>query len=165
MNFKKNVFLFFLTIVLAANPLKLQAQDPVSPIPFIPPQNAQELYNLLNKTTISGFVKFNGEIINNYKEYHAPDGRILGYNEDIQNTDSCWRVVSKDTVCYYYETYKNKESCWHISFISPTELSGYSINPERRHIAMKGWLSEGNPDQLSFPDKNWTCGLQVVAQQ
>lgn len=131
-----------------------------------PPATANDLYrHLVDKTLI---IKSN--FGNNSIEYHAPDGRVLGYNwDDIENIRSCWRVINHNTVCYYYgqtgglndPDSENIEACWHYSFHDSDQITGIlSEDPSQK---LWGSVKPGNPRNLTDFGVKWTCGQQIIA--
>jgi len=107
---------------------------------------------------------------NNSIEYHAPDGRVLGYNwNDVKNVRSCWRMVAPDTVCYYYEFSENEqktrsmhsnESCWTYVKTGSDSFTGRST---RNIVRLKARIVKGNPENLTDFGVKWTCGQQIIA--
>ena len=107
---------------------------------------------------------------NNSIEYHAPDGRVLGYNwDDVKNIRSCWRMVEQDIVCYYYEYSENddktksmskNESCWKYVHSGSNRFTGKSTTNSTRLVAR---IVKGNPENLTDFGVKWTCGQQIIA--
>ena len=132
------------------------------------PQSASAFHERLVNTTIIATSSFG----NNFKEYHAPDGRVLGYNwDDVKNIRSCWRIISRDTICYYYEAHsasgeqsRTNETCWYYEWLNDNqEIKGHVI--EQPHQTMHAYVRKNNPDNLSDFGVSWTCGQQIVAMK
>jgi len=129
------------------------------------PDSAKAFYGKLVNTTIIATSSFG----NNFREYHAADGRVLGYNyDDVKNYRSCWRVVSHNIICYYYEqpplsasSYGTNESCWYYEWLNEEEISGYVVGQPDK--TMHAYVKQGNPEKLSDFGIKWTCGQQIIA--
>jgi len=89
-----------------------------------------------------------------FSEYHHPDGRALGHNRNLPNTDACW-TTTEDAVCYYYgPPDKRRTYCFTI------ETSGalYVIRsrPSGR-INGLARVEPGDPHDFSRKSGNWFC--------
>lgn len=151
-----SVLFFIQTKVLSAQEAKAAPEkDSIAQ-----PRTAQELYEILVGNTLIARTSQG----NNSIEYHAANGKILGYNWDTkENKDSCWRVKSRDTVCYYYEHEQGNisETCWFYRWASATIIIGYVDDHEQVKIVAR--VEKGNPKKLSDFGKKWSCNQQSVA--
>lgn len=89
-----------------------------------------------------------------FSEYHHRDGRALGHNRNVPNTDACW-TTTDDAVCYYYgPPDKRRTYCFTI------ETSGalYVIRsrPSGR-INGLARVEPGDPHDFSKKSENWFC--------
>jgi len=128
---------------------------------FQQPETAKELHALLVNNTIVATTSFG----NNFIEYHASDGRILGYNWDTsKNINSCWRVQNKNTVCYYYERENGQnETCWYYEWTDEKTIQGYVS--DEPYKTLNATLEKGNPRNLTNFGINWSCDQQIVKYQ
>jgi len=143
---------------LAQETLK-ETQEPLSETPV-------SFYEMLVGNTLVG-TSSQG---NNSTEYHAPDGRVLGYNwDDLKNTNSCWYMKGKDVVCYYYEYPDNNqfsartgESCWKYTLRDKNTIYGVSTKNTTTLLVN---LEKGNPYNHSDFGVKWSCSAQIVSLQ
>lgn len=89
-----------------------------------------------------------------FSEYHHRDGRALGHNRNLPNTDACW-TTTEDAVCYYYgPPDKRRTYCFTI------ETSGalYVIRsrPSGR-INGLARIEPGDPHDFTKKSENWFC--------
>ncbi len=89
-----------------------------------------------------------------FSEYHHRDGRALGHNRNLPNTDACW-TTTEDAVCYYYgPPDKRRTYCFTI------ETSGalYVIRsrPSGR-INGLARIEPGDPHDFVKTSENWFC--------
>jgi hypothetical protein len=89
-----------------------------------------------------------------FSEYHHRDGRALGHNRNLPNTDACW-TTTDDAVCYYYgPPDKRRTYCFTI------ETSGalYVIRsrPSGR-INGLARIEPGDPHDYTRKSENWFC--------
>ena len=107
---------------------------------------------------------------NNFIEYHAPDGRVLGYNWDnIKNYRSCWYARGKNIICYYYENPPGVtqltnpgEHCWEYTRTGLDTFSGVATTGSQTTLVAR--IVKGNPDNLSGFGVEWSCGRQVASR-
>ena len=118
------------------------------------PLSGDELRQELTGNTLSGF-NTSGVV---FTEYHAPDGRVLGYNQGRPNQDACW-TVRGNAVCYYYPRgIVAGEYCWLLEPKGPMGFSLRSVDTATTGVAR---LAPGNANQLSDNDRPWTCQAHV----
>jgi hypothetical protein len=118
------------------------------------PLSGEQLRQELTGNTLSGF-NTSGVV---FTEYHAPDGRVLGYNQGRPNQDACW-TVRGNAVCYYYPRgIVAGEFCWLLERKGPLGFSLRSLETATTGVAR---LAPGNPTQLSDHDRPWTCQAHV----
>ncbi|MDR1826991.1 MAG: hypothetical protein LBR29_01530 [Methylobacteriaceae bacterium] len=134
------------------------------------PESARELHAFLVDKTMVAVASFG----NNSVEYHAADGRVLGYNWDVvENIRSCWRVLDRRTVCYYYGQTggldpqdgesRPIETCWHYRIVSADRVIGTITDEPRKRLV--GTLYPGNPRHLTDFGVSWSCNEQIVASR
>ncbi|MBD3844320.1 hypothetical protein IED13_01320 [Bosea sp. SSUT16] len=89
-----------------------------------------------------------------FSEYHHADGRALGHNRHVPNTDACW-TTTEDAVCYYYGPVdKRRTYCFTI------ETSGalYVIrNRPSGRINGLARIEPGDPHGFVKKSENWVC--------
>jgi hypothetical protein len=118
------------------------------------PLSGDQLRQELTGNTLSGF-NTSGVV---FTEYHAPDGRVLGYNQGRPNQDACW-TVRGNAVCYYYPRgLVAGEFCW---LLEPKGPGGFSLRSIENATTGFARLASGNPNRLSDHDRPWTCQAQV----
>jgi hypothetical protein len=116
--------------------------------------SGEQLRQELTGNTLSGF-NTSGVI---FTEYHAPDGRVLGYNQGRPNEDACW-TIRGDAVCYYYPRGTVAgEFCW---LLEAKGLMGFSLRSLETATTGVARLAPGNPNRLSDHDRPWTCQPHV----
>ena len=123
-----------------------EAQDAKSPA-----EPHLSLYERLVGNTQTGHSTNN----NNFIEFHAPDGRVYGFNFGKPTFNSCWRTIEPDTVCYYYDKggETRRESCWRYEAVGDL---GYKISA-RNGVTGFVRVEQGNPHALTDHGKSWTC--------
>jgi hypothetical protein len=118
------------------------------------PLSGEQLRRELTGNTLSGF-NTSGVV---FTEYHAPDGRVLGYNLGQPNEDACW-TIRQNAVCYYYPRGPVAgEFCWLLEAKGPMGFSLRSLETTTTGVAR---LVSGNPSRLSDHDRPWTCHAHV----
>lgn len=160
---RMKVFLYiqFLLLFLSAFSSISYSEDVDIPqkIEFRQPENRYEFYRRIVDHTITATTNFG----NNFTEFHAADGRVLGFNwGSNMNENSCWRVINKNTICYYYPNYvENSESCWVYTFLSKSQITGYVI--EDPNQKMKAKVEQGDSESFEEETKRWECNKQIIA--
>lgn len=93
-----------------------------------------------------------------FTEYHAPDGRVFGYNAGEPVQDGCWRVRG-DAICYDYGRGRITGSfCWRFDRAGRIGYRIAHLASATRGIAR---LEAGNPKNLSDNGKPWDCADQI----
>ena len=93
-----------------------------------------------------------------FTEYHAPDGRVFGFNGGEPVQDGCWRVRG-DAVCYEYGRGRITGSfCWRFDRAGPIGYRIAHLSSGTRGIAR---LEPGNPKNLSDNGRPWDCADQI----
>lgn len=88
-----------------------------------------------------------------YSEYHAPDGRIYGHNNNVPVRDGCW-VIRKDQVCYTYEKGPAPGVfCWDFF----RAQNGYTILLPVTGTVGTARLEPGNPRNWDNGGEPWSC--------
>lgn len=109
-----------------------------------------ELRAEFSGTTVSGF--HDGGV--HFTEYHSPDGRIFGYNNNEPVQDGCWDVKD-DAVCYYYAKGRIQGTfCWRFERVAAGGYRITSLETPSRGITRR---EPGNPRGLSDNGRPWTC--------
>jgi hypothetical protein len=111
---------------------------------------SDDLLNEITGNTLTGY--HNGGV--KFTEYHAPDGKIFGFNNGEAVDGGCWRVRD-ESICYYYPKGSiTGDFCWRYARAG---AEGYQI--EHTQSESRGFvrLKKGNPDQLTDMGKSWTC--------
>ncbi len=116
-----------------------------------PKRSGPSLFERFAGNTVTGY-NTSG---NRFTEYHAPDGRIFGYNLGEAATDACWRTNGPNTVCYYYGSGSiTGEFCWQFE---PVGDSGYKIYSTDDDITGFVQVEPGNPHGWTDQGQSWTC--------
>ena len=133
--------LFLLACCLASN---ASAQEPR--------QTGAPLYDQIANSTLTGW--HTGGTASS--EYHAPDGRVFGYNNGEPALDACWRTAGPDVVCYYYGTgVITGEFCWRLD---PMDANGYRLTATDGSGSTGLFRREnGNPYDFNDHGRHWTC--------
>lgn len=109
-----------------------------------------ELRAEFSGTTVSGF--HDGGV--QFTEYHSPDGRIFGYNNNEPVQDGCWDVKD-NAVCYYYAKGRIQGTfCWRFERVADGGYRISSTDTPTRGITRR---EPGNPRGLSDNGQSWTC--------
>lgn len=88
-----------------------------------------------------------------YSEFHSPDGRIYGHNNNVPVRDGCW-VVREDDVCYTYEKGPAPGVfCWQFFRAE----GGYTILLPNTGTVGTAKLEPGNPYKHDDGGKPWSC--------
>jgi hypothetical protein len=129
------------------------------------PITGKALRQLVTGNTIVGtvFIGSNGRHYfpdNRFKEYHAADGRILGFavgdsKEMIKNENTCWRIQNDNTVCYYNYSDRQGHCSQYFTTGKPGEIRG--IATDTPDVFMVGTVEKGNPHTLTDYGVKWTC--------
>lgn len=143
------------------------AENPVSSLT----ENDEALKSkqILMKTvignTFTGTIFDNGHVNNQFEEYHAHDGRVLGYNMNrkYKNRNSCWQITSDNKVCYYYSDPESmiQDTCWNYEIHEDGSITGKS--PEKPYLTIQIQVKKGNPDNLNNFGYQWKCNRQTIA--
>jgi len=89
-----------------------------------------------------------------YSEFHSPDGRIFGHNNNDPVKDGCWQIRG-DNVCYSYEGGAVQGLfCWRIFKVAEGR---YRILLPRTGTLGTAFVAKGNPHNFSDNGKPWTC--------
>jgi hypothetical protein len=122
-----------------------------------------ELRQLVTGNTIEGvvFIGSNGRHFfadNKFKEYHARDGRVLGFADDgkeiFQNVNTCWEIKG-DEVCYTNYSERQGHCSQYFTTNKPNEIRGLAT--DMQDVVMVGKIVKGNPNRLSDNDVEWKC--------
>jgi hypothetical protein len=90
----------------------------------------------------------------NFSEYHAPDGRVFGFNNDEAVDGGCWRIRD-DSVCYYYPRGSiTGDFCWRMSRAGTDTYRIEHTQSDAHGLVLR---KTGNPEALHDHGKNWTC--------
>ena len=88
-----------------------------------------------------------------YSEFHSPDGRIYGHNNNVAVRDGCW-VVRRDEICYTYEKGPAPGVfCWEFY----RAQNGYTILLPVTGTVGTAKLEEGNPRNWDNGGEPWSC--------
>jgi len=88
-----------------------------------------------------------------YSEYHSPDGRIYGHNNNVPVRDGCW-VIRRDEICYTYEKGPAPGVfCWRFY----RAAGGYTIYLPTTGTVGTAKLEAGNPYKYSDGGQPWSC--------
>ena len=88
-----------------------------------------------------------------YSEFHSPDGRIYGHNNNVPVRDGCW-VIRRDEVCYTYEKGPAPGVfCWRF-YRAP---GGYTIYLPTTGTVGTAKLEAGNPYKHDDGGDPWSC--------
>ena len=118
------------------------------------PVTGDELRTELGGNTLTGFHASGMSFI----EYHAPDGRVFGYNGGDPVRDGCWRVRG-DAVCYEYGRGRITGSfCWRFDRAGRLGYRIAHLTSGTRGLAR---LEAGNPKNLSDHGDPWDCADQI----
>ncbi len=89
-----------------------------------------------------------------FSEYHAPDGRVFGYNNGEPVVEGCWDI-RRDAVCYYYARGSISGTfCWRMARAGS---AGYRIRSVETRAHGVARLDPGNPQGHSDGGRPWTC--------
>jgi hypothetical protein len=89
-----------------------------------------------------------------FSEYHAPDGRVFGFNNGEPVIEGCWDV-RRDSICYYYAKGSIPGTfCWRMSRAGP---DGYRIRSVETRAVGVARLASGNPKNHTDGGRSWTC--------
>lgn len=88
-----------------------------------------------------------------YSEFHSPDGRIYGHNNNVPVRDGCW-VVRGDDICYTYEKGPAPGVfCWQFFRAE----GGYTILLPNTGTIGTAKLEAGNPHGWNNGGEPWSC--------
>lgn len=89
-----------------------------------------------------------------FSEYHHRDGRALGHNRNVPNTDACW-TTTEDAVCYYYGPPDERRT---YCFTIETSGALYVIrNRPGGRINGLARIEPGDPHDYAKTSANWLC--------
>lgn len=101
--------------------------------------------------TVSGRYTYSGKY---FTEFHVADGRALGHNGRIENTDACW-ITRANEICYYYGPPRDRRvHCFTV------ELNGrlYTLrNASNGQVNAFAAVEPGNPHAHTDNGKPWAC--------
>lgn len=113
-----------------------------------------ELRAELSGNTLTGF----HDSGMSFTEYHAPDGRVFGFNGGEPAREACWRVRG-DAVCYGYGRGRiTGEFCWRFDRVGSVGYRIAHLTSGTKGIAR---LENGNPKNLSDHGEPWDCADQI----
>lgn len=140
-------FAFLLLMCLLAAPALSNEDQPLGSIPH--QLSGEELAREITGNTLTG-IHSSGMP---YSEYHAPDGRIYGQNNNVSVRDGCW-AVRRDEVCYSYEQGPATGIfCWRFY----RTQGGYTIFLPATGTVGTAKFEQGNPHNHSDGGKPWSC--------
>lgn len=134
----------------AMPPLAHAADDPAQQeMPTVKRVTGDELQREITGNTLTGRHASGMP----YSEFHAPDGRIYGHNNNVPVRDGCW-VVRRDEVCYTYEKGPAPGVfCWEFF----RAQNGYTILLPTTGTIGTARLEQGNPHQHNNGGEPWSC--------
>jgi len=145
------VTLLALAVALPALALPaLAAEDSPQPLPPVIKRVAgDELQREVTGNTLTGRHASGMP----YSEYHSPDGRIYGHNNNVPVRDGCW-VIRGDEVCYTYEKGPAPGVfCWQFF----RAQNGYTILLPTTGTVGTALLESGNPRNHNNGGEPWSC--------
>lgn len=112
--------------------------------------SGEEIRQAFEGNTVAGrFI-----IGNRFSEYHAADGRALGYGGWAENSDACW-TVRDDKVCYYYGPLAGRVvHCYSVQGVGRLHILRHVTDSR---LASAVAIEPGNPRGHSDHGKPWHC--------
>lgn len=145
---------------LSAGIANAQSRQEALPPSGVAVVTGAELQREVTSNTLTGRLTSGGR--DYFSEYHSPDGRIYGHNNDVPVRDGCW-VVRGDEICFTYEKGPNPGVfCWEYF----RAQSGYVIRRQLSGSVGVAKLEAGNPYKWNDGGEPWSCeALQSWRQQ
>lgn len=140
-----------LLLLAMTSPLAAQSTEEAlkQPLPTVERVVGDELQREITGNTLTGRHASGMP----YSEFHSPDGRIYGHNNNVPVRDGCW-VIRGDEVCYTYEKGPAPGVfCWQFF----RAQSGYTILLPTTGTVGTAKLENGNPYKWSNGGEPWTC--------
>lgn len=118
------------------------------------PLSGAAIRRLFEGNTVAGRY-MNGPL---FSEYHHPDGRALGHNRHVPNTDACW-TTTEQHVCYYYgEAAARRVHCFTVEVNNRLYLLKLANSGRLSGIAT---VEPGNPRNHADAGASWYCDGKI----